>query len=39
MKPGITALKAIHSGRVGDYIFWLVTGAAALALAWGATLH
>ena len=39
MKPGITAIKAIHSGRVGDYIFWLVTGAAALALAWGATLH
>lgn len=39
MKPGVTAIKAIHSGRVGDYIFWLVTGAAALALAWGATLH
>lgn len=39
MKPGITAIKAVHSGSVGDYIFWLVAGAAVLTLTWGATPH
>ena len=39
MKPEITAIKAVHSGSVGDYIFWLAAGAAALALAWAATLR
>lgn len=39
MKPAIAAIKAVHSGSVGDYIFWLAAGAAALALAWTAILH
>lgn len=39
MKPEITAIKAVHSGSVGDYIFWLAAGAAVLALAWAATLR
>lgn len=39
MKPPITAIKAVHSGSVGDYIFWLAAGAAVLSLAWAITLH
>ncbi|MDQ3901215.1 MAG: complex I subunit 5 family protein [Actinomycetota bacterium] len=35
----VNALKALHSGGVGDYATWLVTGTAALALTWALTLR
>jgi multicomponent Na+:H+ antiporter subunit D len=37
--PPVNALKALHSGSVGDYATWLVTGTAALALSWALTLR
>ena len=37
--PPANALKAMHSGSVGDYATWLVTGTAALALGWALTLR
>lgn len=39
LRRPVGALKAMHDGSVADYITWLVTGCAALAVAWAATLH
>jgi hypothetical protein len=30
----VRVLKAVHSGALGDYVLWLVTGAAALGCSW-----
>ncbi|MFA1544632.1 hypothetical protein, partial [Actinomadura monticuli] len=38
IRPPIIALKAIHSGRIGDYTTWLIVATAALALSWTVTL-
>jgi multicomponent Na+:H+ antiporter subunit D len=39
LRRPVDALKAVHDGSVGDYATWLVTGTAALAVGWAATLH
>lgn len=37
--PPVAALKAVHSGVVGDYVMWLVLGTAVLGGIWAVTLR
>jgi hypothetical protein len=38
-EPTVTALKALHSGAVGDYVTWVTVGAAALGGLFAVTLR
>jgi len=39
LSPPVAALKAVHSGVVGDYVMWLVVGTAVIGGAWAITLR
>lgn len=39
LSPPVAALKAVHSGVVGDYVMWLVLGTAVLGGAWAVALR
>lgn len=38
LRAGLSGLRALHSGHVGDYVTWLVVGTVALGAAWAASL-
>jgi multicomponent Na+:H+ antiporter subunit D len=38
MRAGLTTLRALHSGHVGDYVTWMVVGTVVLGAAWAASL-
>ena len=39
VRPGFARLRALHSGRVGDYVAWLTTGVALLGTTFALTLR
>jgi multicomponent Na+:H+ antiporter subunit D len=39
LRPPVVALKAVHSGVIGDYVMWLVVGTAVLGGVWAVTLR
>jgi multicomponent Na+:H+ antiporter subunit D len=39
LAPPVAALKALHSGVVGDYVTWVVVGTAAVGGAWALLLR
>jgi multicomponent Na+:H+ antiporter subunit D len=38
LRAGLSGLRTLHSGHVGDYVTWLVVGTVALGAAWAASL-
>jgi len=37
-RAGLSGMRALHSGHVGDYVTWLVVGTVALGAVWAVTL-
>ncbi len=38
LRTGLSGLRMLHSGHVGDYVTWLVVGTVTLGAAWAAGL-
>jgi multicomponent Na+:H+ antiporter subunit D len=38
LRAGLSGLRTLHSGHVGDYVTWLVVGTVVLGAAWAASL-
>jgi hypothetical protein len=39
LAPPVRALKAVHSGVIGDYVMWVTVGTAVIGGVWAITLR